>query len=333
VLFSGHHCSWYLGAMDNGSANATMLEVARALARHRDRLRRSVRFAFWPGHTQGRYSGSTWYFDTFWEDLHDNCVLHVNVDSTGARGASIYVALGMPETTDFAMAAIRDAIGVTAHPGRQSRAGDQSFWACGVPSIFMDLSEVPAELAVRRMVGGRDDTIDKIDRDVLRRDTRVYLLATLRAASAPVLPFRYEAAARHVRETIERYQEAAGERFDLTPAISRARALEERLARVDRLVARAGEREDAAAIQRRLMEVDRELVLVDFTAAGPFDQDLAVPVPAVPLLEPACRLPALDPASNEARFLATELLRGRNKVCHHLRLALERADALVARLS
>ena len=99
VLLSGHHCSWYLGAMDNGSANATMLEVARALARHRDRLRRSVRFAFWPGHTQGRYSGSTWYFDTFWEDLHDNCVLHVNVDSTGARGASIYVALGMPETT------------------------------------------------------------------------------------------------------------------------------------------------------------------------------------------------------------------------------------------
>ena len=96
---------------------------------------------------------------------------------------------------------------------------------------------------------------------------------------------------------------------------------------------RAAERDDAGAIQRRLMEMDRELVLVDFTAEGPFDQDLAVPVPAVPLLEPACRLPALDPASNEAHFLATQLLRGRNKVCHHLRRALAGADALIALLA
>ena len=32
VLFSGHHDTWYFGVMDNGAANATMLEVARLLA-------------------------------------------------------------------------------------------------------------------------------------------------------------------------------------------------------------------------------------------------------------------------------------------------------------
>jgi Iap family predicted aminopeptidase len=32
VLLSGHHCSWYYGAMDNGTADATILEVARLLA-------------------------------------------------------------------------------------------------------------------------------------------------------------------------------------------------------------------------------------------------------------------------------------------------------------
>ena len=32
VLFSGHHDTWYYGVMDNGSANATMLEVARLCA-------------------------------------------------------------------------------------------------------------------------------------------------------------------------------------------------------------------------------------------------------------------------------------------------------------
>ena len=31
VLFSGHVDSWHYGAMDNGTANATMLEVARLL--------------------------------------------------------------------------------------------------------------------------------------------------------------------------------------------------------------------------------------------------------------------------------------------------------------
>jgi hypothetical protein len=36
VLFSGHHDTWYYGVMDNGGANATMLEVARLMAPHRD---------------------------------------------------------------------------------------------------------------------------------------------------------------------------------------------------------------------------------------------------------------------------------------------------------
>ncbi|MEZ4715068.1 MAG: M28 family peptidase [Caldilineaceae bacterium] len=90
VLFSGHLDSWEVGAMDNGSANATMLEVGRLLAMHRDGLYRGLRLVFWSGHSHGRYSGSTWYVDNHWEELYDRCVAHVNVDSTGARGATFY---------------------------------------------------------------------------------------------------------------------------------------------------------------------------------------------------------------------------------------------------
>jgi hypothetical protein len=358
VLLSGHHCSWYYGAMDNGAANATMLEVARVLTANRQHLRRSVRVAFWPGHTQGRYSGSAWYFDQFWEELHDRCVLHVNADSTGAAGASIYKALSMPETQDFAVAAILDAIGVEAEPERQSRAGDQSFWSCGVPSVYMDLSQVPPELAARagsaslftaadpaarHQPGGLpwwwhtpEDTIDKLDSEVLRRDTQVYLLATYRAASAGLLPFAYAPAARQVRETVERYQQAAEGRFDLDPVLGRARQLEEKAVELDRLVEPARGREGAdravEAANQALMAMDRELVMVNFTAGGPFDQDLAIPIPAVPLLEPARRLQGLDPGSDEAHFLVTELTRSRNKVAHHLRLALHAAARAQAAL-
>jgi hypothetical protein len=351
VLFSGHQCSWYYGAMDNGTANATMLEVARVLAAHRDQLRRSVRIAFWPGHTHGRYSGSTWYFDNFWEDLHDNCVLHVNVDSTGARGATLYQALSMPETRDFALAAVHDAIGVEAEPERQSRAGDQSFWGCGVPSVFMDLSAVPPELAANMGTGSlfsapeqgqsrprgglpwwwhtAEDTIDKIDPEVLTRDTRVYLLTNLRAATSPILPFRYRPVAQQIRETIESYQRAAGDRFDLSAVIARAREVEAAATRFDAWLDQTSAGPDAERLapdaNRRAMAIDRALVTINFTANGPFDQDLALPIPAVPLLEPVRRLASLDPATNEARFLATELTRGRNKVMWYLREAIRAA--------
>ncbi|HWT80148.1 MAG TPA: M28 family peptidase, partial [Candidatus Methylomirabilis sp.] len=49
VMLSGHVDSWYYGAMDNGSANATQLEVARVLAERRTGLRRGLRVAFWSG--------------------------------------------------------------------------------------------------------------------------------------------------------------------------------------------------------------------------------------------------------------------------------------------
>ena len=50
-MFSGHIDSWHYGAMDNGSANATMLETLRALLPHRNEFRRSLRLAFWSGHS------------------------------------------------------------------------------------------------------------------------------------------------------------------------------------------------------------------------------------------------------------------------------------------
>lgn len=357
VLFSGHHCSWYFGAMDNGAANATMLEVGRVLAQNRGGLRRSVRVAFWPGHTQGRYSGSTWYADNFWEDIFENCVLHVNADSTGARGAQIYHALCMPETKDFALGLIRDAIGWEAYAERMPRAGDQSFWGHGVPAIFMSLSLVPPELAAEggqsqlfRAAGEAgpprgglpwfwhtaEDTLDKLDPEVLVRDTKVYLLGVWRAASRPILPFKYGETAREIRATLEAYQAEAGEAFDLGPVVGRARELEVLTGELDRLVEGLIGRAEGlsegliGAVNRGLMGLGRALVVINFTAAGPFDHDLAVPVAPLPLLAPVRRLGRLEPDSDEARFLKTELIRNRNKVMYYLRQAIKTAQETIA---
>jgi hypothetical protein len=45
-----------------------VLELARVLKRFDGQLRYGLRFCWWPGHSHGRYSGSTWYADTNWHD-------------------------------------------------------------------------------------------------------------------------------------------------------------------------------------------------------------------------------------------------------------------------
>jgi len=65
VLLHGHLDSWHVGVGDNATGDATMLELARVFWQHRDDLTRTVRIAWWSGHSHGRYAGSTWYADTF----------------------------------------------------------------------------------------------------------------------------------------------------------------------------------------------------------------------------------------------------------------------------
>ena len=85
VLVSGHYDSWYEGITDNAVSDAILLEYARVLYAHRSELKRGVRIAWWSGHSDGRFSGSTWYCDSHYADLRKNCVAHVNLDLTGCK--------------------------------------------------------------------------------------------------------------------------------------------------------------------------------------------------------------------------------------------------------
>jgi hypothetical protein len=344
LLLSGHVDSWHYGAMDNGTANATMLEVARLLAGRRESLRRGVRFAFWSGHSHGRYAGSAWYADHAWRDLHQRCVVHLNVDSTGARGATDYSVLHATEdAAAFAESVVADVTGQLARGRRFSRAGDQSFWGAGVPSAFMSLSGLPKQdtelsRAMERLVGSagfpwwwhtKDDTVDKIDADVLVLDTKVYLASALRWLNAPVLPLDHGRAAQSLVAELETLQAAAGARFDLTPALDAARALRERLARVATAVAAAPESR-AEAVNRALIRLSRVLVPLAYTTGDRFTHDLALPIPPLAGLQRARELPALDPDSDAFKFARAALVRERNRAVHALDSAATVADELLS---
>ena len=90
VLVHGHYDSWDVGVGDNATGDATLMELSRVLWENRAGLRRSVRLAWWPGHSTGRYAGSTWFTDHFAIDLDENCVAQINCDSPGCRWATSY---------------------------------------------------------------------------------------------------------------------------------------------------------------------------------------------------------------------------------------------------
>ena len=54
---------------------------------------------------------------------------------------------------------------------------------------------------------------------------------------------------------------------------------------------------------------------------GEYDHDLALPAQPIPALQPMRQLAALDPGSDAAHLLRTQLLRARNRVWHGLHRA------------
>ena len=320
VLLSGHVDSWYYGAMDNASANATMLEIARICGEHRGELRRGLRLAFWSGHSHARYGGSAWYADTYFNDLHERCVCHINAESTGGMDADDLTGMGnMAETWRFAADAVRDVTGQTVHYRRMTRNSDQSFTGVGVPSAFSGLSAQPT--------GGLgwwwhtpDDTLDKVDPARLVRDTQVYLLACWRLCTAAVLPFDYAEAAREVQERLDTLHTRTGIPFDLAPLVEATGRLHAAALRVN-AAAHGATGDDAERINAALLATGRALIPATYTLAGPFAVDLALENPVLPGMTDLTALAALDSQSDAARFLATRLVRERNRVWHALTTA------------
>ena len=340
VLFHGHLDSWHVGIGDNATGDATLLEIARVFWQHRERLRRTLRIAWWSGHSHGRYAGSTWYADTFAQDLMPNCIAHVNCDSPGCRWATRYDRVSMmAEASDFVCNAVRDVTGLEARPERPPRAGDCSFNNIGLTTFFMLSSHMPDELRKEKgyyPVGGcggniewhtEADTLEIADRENLERDIRVYLTAILRAVNAPIHPYNFARVAEDFRQTLQRYEQAAGGRFDFTPVRSELDWFERAMAAFNRRLDEASGQSDGVPekANRILRRLGRTLIPINFTRTGRFRHDPARPVPPLPDLAPAERLGRLPPDSDLARVVETHLVRGSNRV----RWALQEARELV----
>jgi len=347
MLVHGHLDGWYYGLCDNATGNATLLELARVLYSVKEGLGRSVRIAWWPGHSHGRYAGSTWYADNFAIDLEENCVAQMNIDSPGAKWATSYGnAMFMEEAVAFVRKTILDVSGQASTGRRPQRAGDYSFNNIGITSIFMSLTEIPEEICQDKgfyLVGGNggnsitwhtdQDLMEYVDLDNLKQDLKLYSTTICRIVNALLLPFDFRRTAKNHHERLLFYQEQAGERFDLTPVINGLEELSEQLEifykdAQQRLASVSDPGVDVMKpYNEALMALARTMIPVDYVNMARFEHDPAVPIPPLGRLEPANDLARLDDDPHLRNITVNTLIRRRNQILSTYRSMTRRLKA------
>lgn len=329
VLLHGHLDSWHEGVGDNATGDASMLELARVFWQERENLARSLKVAWWSGHSHGRYAGSTWFADEFAIELATNCVAQVNCDSPGCRWADTYNDLtAMSETVPLVDAVIQEVANIVPQTSRPPRAGDYSFNGIGLSGFYMLSSTMSDELRAEKNyypVGGcganiewhtEGDTLEIADRDTLLRDIRVYAASILRVLNASAVPFDFRITVQEFRDVLKTYQKAAGQNFDFNESTMALDKLDTSLAKfyaeapVNILPSDKAARKFNFA-QRRLA---RLLVPVNYSRAEAFRHDPALGVPQLPDLAPALAYPAAGDNVAQLGVLHSHLTRGQNRL-------------------
>lgn len=331
VLLHGHLDSWFYGATDNATGNVAKVELARVLNEHRDQFKRDLWIAFWPAHEGGRYGGSTWFVDEFAQDLADNCVAHVNLDSPGTKDATEYLSRvkWMAAANDLCIGAIDDVTGKSTQRHRPARAGDYAFNNIGIPGMSLQTS-IPKSVREARnypAIGGSGgnsrawhrttDTIEEADPDVLQRDTRVFGIVLSRLLQETVLPLNHCDTIERHREIVADHTETAKGHLDLSSVLEELSQLETAVnSFYDQIDSGEVDSDKADDVIRRLSQ---RLVQLNFAEEGRFEQDPAYQRPPYPRLDAVSRFDTLD--GDDYRFLKTHLRRARNHVVHELREA------------
>lgn len=327
VLMGGHVDGWYHGGTDNGGANATMLELARAFHRNRAMLRRGLVVAWWPGHSNARYGGSTWFADRYFDELRKRAVAYVNVEGLGQMDAKRFGAATTSSLAGLAKRVVLSREAAEIQPRPPGRNSDQAFNGVGLPLLQLNHSRLSED-------GGYwwwhtpDDTFDKLDFDILKTDSDLYADALSELLAAPVLPLDLAAEVAALGEVIAGRQRMAGDRFDLGEAADRQR----RLLDIVREVQGAPPPEPGREFNLGMVRVLRPLFRVLYDPLSPFHPDPGRNLGLLPGLAPVEILASEDRESDRYRFAETSLIRERNRLLEAIDTAIEEAQRLRGQL-
>lgn len=360
VLAGGHLDAWYHGGTDNGGANVAMLELVRAFSRHRDMLRRGLIMAWWPGHSNGRYAGSTWFVDHHFDELRRRALAYVNFEGLGQMEARRFGASASASLANLAGAVVESETGEKIDSRPPGRNSDQSFNGVGLPLLQFNHSRLAED-------GGYwwwhtpEDTRDKVDAGVLKTDTDLYASALARLLAAPLYPVDLKGPVERLGTLLEERQETAGPHLDMGEALARQKRLLSVIRELEGVLAEMAEPEEGGPepepgappesgedpgfgssaggsqplnpeLDLALVAILRPLHRVLYTLQGPYHPDPALSPGPLPGLNPVDMLAENDPATDRHQFARTTLLRELPRILEAMEETMDRARALLADL-
>jgi hypothetical protein len=330
VLVGGHLEAWGQTAVCNSSGNAVMLELARVLATHSEKLRRQVLFAFWDGHEIAEAAGSAHFVDTHWDDLVARCVAYVNIDNPGILGTSRPESQTTPEVKALLLKLVQEMWGQTGTWKMPYKGGDQSFCGIGVPYINFSTGYTPEELErlnwafLGPWLHSEADTLDKVDRLLFEKHLHFFAGLVVRLCNAAVIPYDLAELVGLLEVDLQALRALtqgawSGGVDSLLDRVGQLQRAVEGLNRRKAVVLASHPTPSSAidVINAALIRVPRELSWL-WTEAGKYDHDpygyhlVGKPVPR--LYVPLTRLRALAGDAAQLELWITHFLRERNRV-------------------
>ncbi|MBS6208211.1 MAG: M28 family peptidase [Firmicutes bacterium] len=202
-------------------------EYARIFAKYKDELDGSLVFAFWDGHEIAEGGGSTWYADNYWGDMTQRCVGYVNIDNLAIKGTTIPGVEGQPELKEMLMEAIKTVFGEEGVWHRAYKGGgDSSFFGIGVPysSFATEYTEEKLEelnyAFYSPWLHTDDDTVDKIDKELMKKHVEYFICITEKLLNSPVFPYDFEALADDVQQQWNQIMDVAGRAKEMLETVT-----------------------------------------------------------------------------------------------------------------
>jgi hypothetical protein len=338
VVLGGHMDSWGGGVTCNATGNFAVLEIARVMSKYRQELKRSTRIGFWSCHETGTMVGSSYFVNTYWDELDRDGIVYINVDSPGMKDTSQYAASSSTELTRFHLAVEREVLGEETRGKRLAHTGDQSFMGIGVPAISGRTEYGPDQIQCWHGANlapwhhSDEMTLDKMDISLMLKAMKVYAAYIVRLSNTAVFPFEHVSVARELKDRLEAIAASAGGKLDLSRArryaerlIQEAQVWDEVLQKLRKETQQMASWKGNGKVQlanRTQMKLSRILHPINFSVAHRYGFDhygltaLSTPIPC---LYDSRYLATLPPGSTKYQALLTHLVHQANRVSDGLR--------------
>jgi Zn-dependent M28 family amino/carboxypeptidase len=182
--FEGHDVA--VGALDDGSGAVVVMEAARALAKYKGQLKRTIRFILFSAEEIG-VTGSTCYVDKHSAELEKFDII-INCDGAGRGLRHHYRVTGPEELVNYLQDMV-DSMNYDMNVVKSLTAASDHwpFYMQGIPAVTLSTHRTPSEVARvgRGWTHTSADTLDKVDRKGLKDAALVLAHSLINLANEP----------------------------------------------------------------------------------------------------------------------------------------------------